>query len=64
MNLNSNKPVQTKLVLGLWTALWVTTSMAVSLALWGMQFSQSRALSNGMKTQSMLLTGGSDEVTN
>ena len=64
MNLYSNKPVQTKLVLGLWTALWVTTSIAVSLALWGMQLSQSSALSNGMKTQSMLLTGGSDEVIN
>lgn len=64
MNLNSNKPVQTKLILGMWTALWITTSMALSLALWGMQFAQSTAMSDGMKTQSELLTGGRDEIIN
>lgn len=61
MNLNSNKPAQTKFILGMWTALCVVTSMAVSLALWGMQFAQSSAMNDGMKVQSVLLTGGSDE---
>jgi len=64
MNLNSNKSIQSKVVLGMWTALWVTTSMAVSLALWGLQFAQSSAMSEGMKAQTELLTGGGDENIN
>jgi len=64
MNSNSNRPPQSKLVFGAWTALWVFASMALSLSLWGMQFTQSTVLSDGMKIQSELLTGGGDEVTN
>ena len=64
MNLNSNKSTQSKLVLGMWTALWVTTSMTVSLALWGLQFAQSNTMSEGMKAQTELLTGDGDENIN
>jgi len=64
MNSNSTRPPQVKLLLGAWTALWVVASMASSLSLWGMQFTQSSVLSDGMKTQSELLTGSSNEVTN
>lgn len=64
MNLNSNRPPQTKLVVGTWTALWVIVSIAMSLTLWAMQFSQPTAFSDGMKAQSVLLTGGNDEVVN
>jgi len=37
---------------------------SLSLALWGLQFAQPNAMSDGMKAQTELLTGGSDENIN
>ncbi len=64
MNSSSKKPVRVKVVFGLWTAFWVVTSMALSMTLWAIQFTQPATISNGMKSQSTLLTGGSDEGIN
>lgn len=60
---NSNRPPQAKLILIVWTTLWVVVSMALSLSLWRIQVTQSSVLTDGMKSQSELLTGASNEVT-
>jgi hypothetical protein len=64
MNSSSKKPVKVKVIFGLWTALWVVISMAFSMTLSAIQMTQPSTFSNGMKVQSTLLTGGSDESIN
>lgn len=63
MNFNSNRPPRTKFIFGAWTVIWVIASMTLSLTLFSMQFNQSVLLMHGMKEQSELLTGDSNEAT-
>lgn len=63
MNSNSNRPPHIKLIFGAWTVLWVVVNMGLSFALFAMQFNQSVELASGMQSQSTLLTGGSDGIT-
>ena len=63
MNFNNNRPPRIKFIFGAWTVIWVIASMALSLTLFGMQFNQSVLLMDGMKEQSELLNGDSNEAT-
>lgn len=58
---NSNRVPQIGFVSVAWTALWVIVSISTSVSLWTMQLSQSSKINEGMKTQSILLTGASHE---
>lgn len=64
MILNNNLCPKTMNILAAWTVLWAIASVAVSLTLWTTQLDQSAVLRAGMKAQSILLVGGSDEAIN
>lgn len=64
MNSSYNNSPKTKLIFGAWTALWLIASISVSSTLWLMQHHQAAVWTAGMKTQSTLLIGGSDDVAN
>lgn len=61
MILNNNISPKTMHIFAAWTALWAIVSVVVSITLWAMQFDQSAVLRAGMKAQSILLVGSSDE---